>query len=338
MNRTDYPLHTVIFTHCYWPWLIFCFLYLEAYVPYDSFLFTAWGDLWASCCFTLPIANLVCFSLSCPAIHCTMTSKPQMHTRLWLDDKYSHIVATPFFWLFIPKILKAGWIYLSVSFPLLIHQEIPLALASKYTQKTASSPHLLHYLVDPGHYHLSLGLLPPPLTQSLCFYLCFDSIFSIYVEMEVTIVTPMIKIFLCIPTSLSIKVLVPKMTYKTLSTMSLLLLYPHLCSLLCLLRTSHTDLSALSLISQESSCFKTFALAVLPAWDVHPLDFCLILSWPPLCLYSNVIFSVTTSPFKITTHCPLPPCQHSLSWHCASFFFTIALITIRYAKYFSCLF
>lgn len=172
---------------------------------------------------------------------------------------------------------------------------------------------------------------------SLLLPLLWYSIFSIYVEMEVTIVTPMIKIFLCIPTSLSIKVLVPKMTYKTLSTMSLLLLYPHLCSL-CLLRTSHTDLSALSLISQASSCFKTFALAVLPAWDVHPLDFCLILSWPPLCLYSNVIFSVTTSPFKITTHCPLPPCQHSLSWHCASFFFTIALITIRYAKYFSCLF
>lgn len=147
----------------------------------------------------------------------------------------------------------------------------------------------------------------------------------------------MIKILPCIPISLSMNVLVPKMTYKPLPAISLVLLYPPLWSYLWPLHTSHTGLPTLSLIWWAISRLETLYLLS----SLRPMMFtlrCLSDSFPHLSdlhqIFTQMLFSqwqLLNLKLWCTVH------SHPKSIHFA-LFFIIARITSRYAKYFSCLF
>ena len=96
----------------------------------------------------------------------------------------------------------------------------------------------------------------------------------------------------------------------------------------------HSSVHTILALHQGSSCFKAFALALLPACDVHLLRICLTCFLTSTQSLFKCYFLVTTFWFNLTTQSPLPP----ISTLCSDFllhFFTIALTTMRYAKYFS---
>ena len=103
---------------------------------------------------------------------------------------------------------------------------------------------------------------------------------------------------------------------------------------LCPHHSSHIDPPSPPLIYQGSSCFKAFAPALLPACDVHLLCICLTCFLTSTQSLFKCYFLVTTFWFNLTTHGPFPPSALSALTSCF-IFFTIALTTMRYAKYFS---
>lgn len=131
--------------------------------------------------------------------------------------------------------------FVSVSCLLPTPPEIPLALIFKtYPENCLFSscpPQLwLVQVATISHLDYDHSLLP---NVSVFSFALIEYISSVRWNGSQTIVTHMMKTLPCISISLSLKVLVPKMTYKTLPPVTLLLLCPGLpCSRLCPLRSS----------------------------------------------------------------------------------------------------